>query len=106
MQYQSVVVRKEVYDSGRGRDLPVLRGMSMAITPPGKATTSACALAHGLQGVGMTLDDLNIQGLTFPDMVPALANGAVDSGLMSEPFKTRALRQGTIVATVPTSQLV
>lgn len=105
VQYQAVVVRKELYDRGQGRQLTDLRGMSMAMTPPGKATTSACGLAAGLQRVGMTLDDLNIQGLTFPDMVPALANGAVDSALMSEPFKTRALRQGTIVPTVPTSQL-
>jgi NitT/TauT family transport system substrate-binding protein len=103
--YQAVVVRKELYDRGQGHQLTDMRGMSMAITPPGKATTSACALAAGLQRVGMTLDDLNIVPLTFPDMVPALANGAVDSALMSEPFKTRALRQGTIVSTVPTSQL-
>jgi NitT/TauT family transport system substrate-binding protein len=103
--YQSVVVRKELYDRGQGHELTDLRGMSMGLTPPGKATTSACGLANGLQRVGMTLDDLNIVPLTFPDMVPALANGAVDSALMSEPFKTRALRQGTIVATVPTSQL-
>ncbi len=105
VQYQSIVVRKELYDRGRGHELTDMRGMSMAITPPGKATTSACALSAGLQRVGMTLDDLNIQPLTFPDMVPALANGAVDSALMSEPFKTRALRQGTIVSTVPTSEL-
>ncbi len=105
VQYQAIVVRKELYDQGRGHELTDMRGMSIAITPPGKATTSACALANGLQRVGMTLDDLNIQPLTFPDMVPALANGAVDSALMSEPFKTRALRQGTIVSTVPTSVL-
>jgi NitT/TauT family transport system substrate-binding protein len=105
VQYQSVVVRKELYDRGLGRDLAALRGMSLATTPPGKATTSACGLAAGLQRVGMTLDDLNIVPITFPDMVAALANGAVDSALMSEPFKTRALRQGTIVSTVPTSEL-
>jgi NitT/TauT family transport system substrate-binding protein len=105
VQYQAVVVRKELYDRGRGRDLADLRGMSLATTPPGKATTSACGLAAGLQRIGMTLDDLDIVPLTFPDMVPALANGAVDSALMSEPFKTRALRQGTIVPTVSTSEL-
>src|SRR5206468_3066290 len=47
VQYQSVVVRKELYDRGQGRTLPDLRGQSIAITPPGKATTSACALAAG-----------------------------------------------------------
>lgn len=105
VNYQQVVARKELYDSGRIRTLADLRGMSVAITPPGKATTSACALANGLERVGLTLDDLAIQGLPFPDMVPALANGAVDAALISEPFKTRAQRQGTIVSVVGTDAL-
>jgi len=103
--YKAVVVRKELYDRGRGHDLVDLRGLSVAITPPGKGTTSACALAAGLQRAGLSLDDITITPLPFPDMVPALANGAVDAALMSEPFKTRALRQGTIVSTVGTDQL-
>jgi NitT/TauT family transport system substrate-binding protein len=45
----------------------------------------------------MTLDDLNIQPITFPDMVPAFANGAIDAAMIAEPFLTRAARQGTIV---------
>jgi NitT/TauT family transport system substrate-binding protein len=90
-------VRKAVYDSGRGHSLEDLRTMSLAITPPGKATTTACALSVGLQRVGMTLDDLDIQPITFPDMVGALANGAVDSAMIIEPFFTRARQQGTAV---------
>ncbi len=103
--YQAVAVRQELYDRGRGHDLVDLRGLSVAITPPGKGTTSACALAAGLQRVGLSLDDITITPLPFPDMVAALANGAVDAALISEPFKTRALRQGTIVSTVGTDQL-
>jgi NitT/TauT family transport system substrate-binding protein len=55
--------------------------------------------------VGMTLDDINIQPLPFPEMVPALANGAIDAALMSEPFMTRSSRMGTIVRTVPTADM-
>ena len=94
---QSLVVRKGLYDAGRGRRLEDLRELSIAITPPGQGTSTACALSAALQRVGMSLADLNIQPITFPDMVGALANGAVDTAMLTEPFMTRALRQGTIV---------
>jgi NitT/TauT family transport system substrate-binding protein len=103
--YQSIVIRKDLYDRGEGHGLADLRGLSVAITPPGKATTSACALSAGIERVGLTLDDINIVPLPFPDMVPAFANGAIDAALMSEPFMTRASRQGTIVRTVPTAEM-
>jgi NitT/TauT family transport system substrate-binding protein len=94
---QVLAVRKDVVDSGRWRGLEDLRTLSIAITPPGKATTTACALSVGLQRVGMSLDDLNIQPINFPDMVGAFANGAVDAASINEPFLTRSLQQGTAV---------
>ncbi len=94
---QALVVRKDVYDSGRGHRLEDLRTLSLAITPPGKATTTACALSVGLRQAGLTLDDVNIQPITFPDMVGALANGSVDAAMMVEPFVTRAVQQGSAV---------
>src|SRR4029079_13826320 len=85
---QVLAVRKELYEAGKGRRLTDLRDMSLAITPPGKGTSTACALSAGLQRAGMTLDDLNIQPIGFGDMVPPLANGAVDAAMISEPFLT------------------
>ncbi|HZU07294.1 MAG TPA: ABC transporter substrate-binding protein [Chloroflexota bacterium] len=93
----ALVIRKDLYDAGRGRTLTDLPGLNLGITPPGKATVSACALAAALQRVGLTIDDLTLQPLTFPDMVPALANGSIDGGILAEPFVTRTRRQGTAV---------
>jgi NitT/TauT family transport system substrate-binding protein len=70
---QALLVRKAVYDSGRGHRLEDLRTLSLAITPPGKATTTACALSVGLRQAGLTLDDGIIQPIPFADMVGALA---------------------------------
>jgi NitT/TauT family transport system substrate-binding protein len=92
---QALMVRTAVYDAGRGQRLEDLRTLSLAITPPGKATTTACALSVGLRQAGLTLDDVDIQPITFPDMVGALANGGVDAAMMVEPFLTRALQQGS-----------
>jgi NitT/TauT family transport system substrate-binding protein len=94
---QALAVRKALYDSGQVRQLEDLRGRPVALTPPGKATTSGCALSVALQRVGLTLDDLDIQPVPFPDMVAAFANGAVDAGMSVEPFLTRAIQQGSVV---------
>jgi NitT/TauT family transport system substrate-binding protein len=102
---QYVVVRKELHDRGRGHRLEDLRGLTVAITPPGKGTVSACAMAAGLQRVGMTLDDLNIQPLPFAEMVAAFANGAVDAGMISEPFLAGVMRQGTGVKVLSVGDL-
>lgn len=90
-------IRREVYDAGRGRSLADLRGLTIAFTPPGKGTSNACAMAPAMQRVGASIDDFEIVNLGFPDMVAALANGAIDGGVISEPFGTRTVRQGSAV---------
>jgi NitT/TauT family transport system substrate-binding protein len=102
---QYVVVRKDLYDRGRGHRLEDLRGLGIAITPPGKGTVSACAMAAGLRRVGMTLDDIDIQPVPFPEMVAALTNGAVDGGMVSEPFLAGVMRQGTAVKVLSVGDL-
>jgi NitT/TauT family transport system substrate-binding protein len=91
----ALIVRKDLYDAGRYRRLEDLRGLNLGFTPPGKGTTNAAILAYALQPTGLTIDDLSITPLPFPDMVPALANGSIDGGIISEPFQTRTVRQGS-----------
>jgi NitT/TauT family transport system substrate-binding protein len=93
----ALVIRKDLYDAGRGHRLDDLRGLRIAITPPGKATTNAMPMDVGMQRVGASIDDVVIEPLPFPDMVPALANGSVDGAVIVEPFLSRVLRQGGAV---------
>jgi NitT/TauT family transport system substrate-binding protein len=95
--FTALLIRKEVYDSGRGHSLTDLRGLNLVNTPPGKATTNYCAMSAALQRLGVPQDDVSIAPLPFPDMVPAFANRAIDGGLIGEPFMTRILQQGTAV---------
>lgn len=103
--YTALVIRKEVYDSGRGRRLDDLAGLHIAFTPPGKATTNAMPTDVGLQRVGASVDQLEIEPLPFPDMVPALANGSIDGAMIVEPFLSRVLRQGSAVQLVGLDEL-
>ncbi|HEY7067485.1 MAG TPA: ABC transporter substrate-binding protein [Chloroflexota bacterium] len=97
---QALAIRKDLYDAGRGRTLADLKGLNIAITPPGQGTTSACALSAGMQHAGASLDDIVIQPLGFPDMVPAFANSAIDGAMITEPFLTRTVKQGWAVRAV------
>ncbi|MBX5492340.1 MAG: ABC transporter substrate-binding protein [Chloroflexi bacterium] len=92
---QAMMVRRQLYDAGRGRTLGEMKGFTVAILPPGKATGSGCALEKGMQQFGASINDLNLQPLSAPDMLGAFVNGQVDAGLLQEPFLTEVLRQGT-----------
>jgi NitT/TauT family transport system substrate-binding protein len=91
----ALVIRKDLYDAGRYRRLEDLRGLNLGFSPPGQGTTNAAILAYALQPTGLGIEDVTITPLPFPDMVPALANGSLDGGVISEPFQTRTVRQGS-----------
>ena len=93
--FTALVIRKDLYDAGRGRTLADLRGLNLVNTPPGKATTNYCGMHYALERAGIPDDDIAIAPLPFPDMPAALANGAIDGGLFAEPFLTHTLKQGT-----------
>jgi NitT/TauT family transport system substrate-binding protein len=91
----ALLIRRDVYDAGRGHRLEDLGGLRIAFSPPGKATTTAAAMDAGLQRVGSSIDDLVIESLANADQMVALANGSIDGALLLEPFQSRALRQGS-----------
>jgi NitT/TauT family transport system substrate-binding protein len=93
----ALVMRKAVYDAGRGRSLNDLAGLRLTMPPPGPGTTVGCALSAGLQRVGASLNDFTPEPLGVPDQYSALLNGAVDGGTLTEPFLTQALRQEAVV---------
>jgi NitT/TauT family transport system substrate-binding protein len=102
---QALAIRKAVYDARPVQSLADIRGLTIAATPPGKGTASGCVLASGLQRAGLTLDDIHLQAINFPDMLAALANGAIDGAMLNEPFLARALGQGTAVRAVDIDQM-
>jgi NitT/TauT family transport system substrate-binding protein len=93
----ALVMRKAVYDAGRGRSVSDLAGLRLTLPPPGAGTTNGCALNAALQRVGGSLNDFTIEPLPVPDQYSALLNGAVDGGTIAEPFLTQLLRQEAIV---------
>src|SRR4051812_31093845 len=85
----TVVLRKI---DGRVLTVPELRGRKVALNSVGVA--SEYILDAGLRSGGLTVDDVDVQQIPFPDMVAALTNGSIDAAMAAEPFITRLVSSG------------
>ena len=93
--FQPLLVRKDLVESGRYKTLKDLKGMKIAGSAPGSASTST--LNQALKSVGLKTSDVERVFMGFPQHVAALQNKAVDAALTTEPSATRAVQSGAAV---------
>jgi NitT/TauT family transport system substrate-binding protein len=88
----ALVVRTAAVEAGELRSVPDLRGRRAAIASLSIGVVSDVRgyLAQG----GLTLSDLTLEQMAFPDMMPALSNGSVDAAIIVEPFMTLVQQTG------------
>jgi NitT/TauT family transport system substrate-binding protein len=92
---QTLIVRKDLVDSGRFKQLSDLKGMKVANAAPG--TAASVTLYKMLEQAGLTVKDIDQTFLAFPQHVVALTNKAVDAALPAEPATTQAVKGGVAV---------
>jgi len=90
--YEALIIRKDLVESGRFRTLADLKGLKIGLAARG--ISPHIDLAMFAARAGLTMNDIEIVVLAFPDMVPAMANRALDGALLIEPFRTLALVEG------------
>jgi NitT/TauT family transport system substrate-binding protein len=88
------VVRKALWGKEVKR-IADLKGRTVALNVRGAAVEWMLDLA--LRRDGLTIKDVQVKLMPFPDMVPALESGAVDAAILSEPFPTLAEEKGIAV---------
>ena len=76
-----------------------LKGKPVALNVRGAAVE--WMLDQVLRRDGLTLRDVQIKIMPFPDMVPALESGAVEAAILTEPFPTLAEERGVAVRPLP-----
>lgn len=96
--YQPLLVRKDLVESGRYKELKDLKGMKIAGSAPGSASTST--LNEILKKAGLQTTDVERVYMGFSQHVPALQNKAVDAALTTEPSATLALQSGAAVKVI------
>ncbi|MBX5490853.1 MAG: ABC transporter substrate-binding protein [Chloroflexi bacterium] len=92
MSSSALVVRKELIDSGRVRDYADLRGLRIALVS--KTSGLGAEFYRVLDLGGLTEQDVDFKQLSFPDATIALTNGAIDAGILTEPFVARLVQSG------------
>lgn len=91
--YTHLVVRKDLI--GTIRTLKDLRGRTVAMAAPD--SINAVQLDLMLRTEGMSLGDLKLVRLSFPDMNAAFANRAIEAAMQAEPLSTLGREQGLFV---------
>ncbi len=87
-----MLVRTDLVESGRYKELRDLKGMKVALN--GAGNTNVATLAYTLRKAGLAYGDVTTVDLAFPEHVTALANKAVDATFTTEPSATVAVTKG------------
>lgn len=69
-----------------------LAGKRVSVNAPG---ATEYWLDAALQTGGLTINDVDLQYLGFPDAVTAISEGALDAAMIGEPLATKAVQDGT-----------
>lgn len=89
-----LVVSRKAYDEGRITKVIDLKGKRVAINAPGTATEYWLELA--LRKGGLSVKDVEVTGIPFPNIGQALDANQIAAAALTEPFATLATRQGQI----------
>ena len=98
--YNILMVRKELADSGKVKGVADLKGLKFAFPAPGTAVQSQ--LNEVLKSAGLSIKDVQETYLAFPQQVPALLSKAIDGVILVDPFLNNALATGAATAITPT----
>jgi len=88
------MISKEACDKGAIANVADLVGKKVSVNARG---ATEYWLGQALGTAGLTLDDIDLQVLPFPDAVAALAAGAIDAAMVGEPLATKAEQDGLAV---------
>jgi NitT/TauT family transport system substrate-binding protein len=86
-----LMVSQKALDEGTITSVADLAGKRVSVNAPG---ATEYWLDTALRTGGLTIEDVDLQYLTFPDAVTALDSGALDGAMVGEPLATQAQQQG------------
>jgi NitT/TauT family transport system substrate-binding protein len=88
-----LMISRKACDEGMITSVADLKGKRVSVNAPG-ATEYWLDAALGTGG--LTIADVDLQYLAFPDAVTALDSGALDGAIIGEPLATQAEQQGIL----------
>jgi NitT/TauT family transport system substrate-binding protein len=98
-EWSTLLVRKDLLESGRYKTLADLKGMTVATAAKGAGSESS--LNEALKKGGLKFTDVNVVYMGFSAMYAALANKGIDACVSAEPTQTQMLRAGLVERGTP-----
>jgi len=89
-----LMISRQACQAGTIRSVADLAGKRVSVNAPG---ATEYWLSQALSTGGLTLDDIQLQTLPFPEAVVALGSGAIDAAMVGEPLATKAEQDGIAV---------
>lgn len=90
--YMTLMIRKDLIDSGKFKSYADLKGLKIALAAP--AIAPSTILNAAAEKGGLTFDDVEKVYIAYPLQVGAFASKAIDGSIMIEPFATAIARAG------------
>lgn len=93
--FAPILVRKDLVDSGKVKQLGDLKGLQVA--EPAQATATSSLVSAVLESANLKYGDVEHKYVAFPEQVAAFQNGSIDAAVTLEPFATSAVSSGAAV---------
>lgn len=102
-EYNWIVLRKDLADSGRVKTPADLKGMKVAVPSPG--SQGELAVQVMAERAGLKPGDVEVVVLPFVEQATALGNKAIAASHSIEPYIARGVQEGYSIKWIPNSQL-
>jgi NitT/TauT family transport system substrate-binding protein len=89
-----LMISKKACEDGSITSVADLAGKRVAVNAPG---ATELWLDIALETGGLSIEDVDLQYMSFPDAVVALDSGSLDASIVGEPLATQAEQQGLAV---------
>ncbi len=89
-----LMISKKNCESGAIKSVKDLKGKKVSVNARG---ATEYWLDQALRTGGLTINDIDLRTLPFPDAVTALNSGAIDAAMVGEPLATKAEQDGFAV---------
>jgi NitT/TauT family transport system substrate-binding protein len=90
--FEDIMVRSDLYDSGKVKSLKDFKGLKVAISAKGNSEDAL--INYALTKNGLSIKDIDPVYLGFPNQIAAYANKGIDASLTVEPTVTKLLQLG------------
>ncbi|MBI4317990.1 MAG: ABC transporter substrate-binding protein [Chloroflexi bacterium] len=98
------LVRKDLIDNGVIKGPADLKGKTFAFAARGQAQDQELEVLLGT--VGLTMDDIEVKLMSYPDQIPAFANKSIDVGYNFQPNVVTVQEQGLAVMWKPAGDII